>query len=201
MRAHTFLLGSVLGLGLAVVLATAPARADQHKNSIRPVIESHINKWLDQPSVVEAIKRQNAEHASLDVADIDRLDKRWRAQTKLPARPLIDEVLSRPLSRYLQNIKREGRGLYTEIFVMDNRGLNVGQSDVTSDYWQGDEAKWKKTFLVGPKAVYIGDVEEDESTQQFQSQVSLAIVDPATNDVIGAVTVGIDVEILLEATL
>ena len=79
---------------------------------------------------------------------------------------------------------------------MDNKGLNVGQSDVTSDYWQGDEAKWKKTFLVGPNAVFIDKVEEDESTQQFQSQVSLSIVDPATNIVIGAITIGIDVEVL-----
>ena len=81
---------------------------------------------------------------------------------------------------------------------MDNKGLNVGQSDVTSDYWQGDEAKWKKTFLVGPDAVFIDKVEEDESTQQFQSQVSLSIVDPTTKNVIGAVTIGIDVEVLHE---
>jgi hypothetical protein len=82
----------------------------------------------------------------------------------------------------------------TEIFVMDNKGLNVGQSDITSDYWQGDEAKWQKTYSVGASAIHISDVAKDESTQSFQSQLSLPVVDPANNQVIGAVTIGINVE-------
>ena len=84
---------------------------------------------------------------------------------------------------------------------MDNRGLNVGQSEVTSDYWQGDEAKWKKTFLVGPNAMIIDDVELDESTQTFQSQLSMSITDQATGEVIGAITVGVDVEAIVWAAL
>jgi hypothetical protein len=86
--------------------------------------------------------------------------------------------------------------MYTEIFVMDGRGLNVGQSDVTPDYWQGDEAKWQKTYLEGPGAIHIGDIEMDESTQQFQAQVSVSVVDPASGTVIGAVTVGVNVDAL-----
>ena len=65
---------------------------------------------------------------------------------------------------------------------------------MTSDYWQGDEDKWSKTYSVGPDALVIGDVEQDESTQRFQTQVSLSVVDPADGAVIGAVTVGVDVE-------
>ena len=70
---------------------------------------------------------------------------------------------------------------------MDMKGLNVGQSDVTSDYWQGDEAKWQKTYGVGPSAVLIDEVEFDDSSQTYQSQVSIAVV---------AVTVGVNVEML-----
>ena len=76
---------------------------------------------------------------------------------------------------------------------MDGKGLNVGQSDVTSDYWQGDEDKWQKTFLAGAGAVHVSEVEFDESSQTYQSQFSMPIVDPATSTVIGAVTVGVDV--------
>ena len=86
--------------------------------------------------------------------------------------------------------------MITEIFVMDARGLNVAQSDVTSDYWQGDEAKWQDTFSKGPGAVHISEVEEDESTQTFQSQVSMSVTDPADGSVIGAITVGVNVEML-----
>ena len=103
-------------------------------------------------------------------------------------------LLSNALSSYLKTVKAVSQGLYTEIFVMDNKGLNVGQSDVTSDYWQGDEAKWKKTYKVGPQAMHIGKVKTDESTQTLQSQLSLSIADPDSGQVIGAVTVGVNVE-------
>ena len=108
--------------------------------------------------------------------------------------PLIASVLANSLSAYLKDVKADAAGLYTEIFVMDDKGLNVGQSDVTSDYWQGDEAKWKKTFLAGADGLLIDEVEFDESSQTYQSQVSVAIVDPTTGKSIGAVTVGVDVE-------
>lgn len=79
---------------------------------------------------------------------------------------------------------------------MDNKGLNVAQSDITSDFWQGDEAKWQNTFLKGPGAFDIGEVEEDESTQMFQSQISYTVTDPATGNAIGAITVGVNVDAL-----
>ena len=87
-------------------------------------------------------------------------------------------------------------GLYTEIFAMDARGLGDAPSALTADSWQGDEDKWSETYLVGPDAVQIGEIEQDESTQVFQSQVSVAITDPASGAVIGAITVGVDVSML-----
>ena len=109
---------------------------------------------------------------------------------------MIDEVLASEVSKYLAEMKQAAGGMVTEVFVMDNRGLNVAQSDVTSDYWQGDEAKWKKTYSAGPEAVFVDEVEMDESTQTLQTQVSMSIKDPETNAVIGAITVGVNVEAL-----
>jgi hypothetical protein len=181
---------------LAFVLAASSAGADNHESAVRAQL-SNIHAWLDQNLVIEAINEQNSRHAGLSQDDIDRLDKQWRAETKAPDQPLISEVLGRALSKHLQQVKADSQGLYSEIFVMDNRGLNVGQSDPTSDFWQGDEAKWQKTFLAGPDAVFVDEIEHDESSQTFQSQVSLSIVDPQTNTVIGAVTIGLDVERLM----
>ena len=178
------------------VLVASSASADNHEAAVRDHL-AMINAWLGDSVVVQAINAQNDEHASLSQADIDRLDKQWRAETKGSDRPLISEVLAKPLSQYLKKLKAESKGLYSEIFVMDNKGLNVGQSDPTSDYWQGDEGKWQKTFLAGARAVFIDKIKHDESAQTFQSQVSLSITDPQTNIVIGAVTVGLDVEVLL----
>ena len=80
---------------------------------------------------------------------------------------------------------------------MDNRGLNVAQSVETSDYWQGDEAKWQETFGNGSGDIHISEVEFDESTGSYQSQVSMPISDPDTGELIGAITFGINVQSLL----
>ena len=178
---------------VAFALMATTAGANEYEAQLRAQAAA-MNAWLNDAVVIAAIKEQNERHASLSQTEIDRLDKQWRAETKATAQPLISAVLSTSLSAYLKKVKAESQGLYTEIFVMDNKGLNVGQSDMTSDYWQGDEAKWQKTFLAGPPAVLIGKIKQDESTQMFQSQVSKSITDPATNTVIGAVTVGIDVD-------
>lgn len=182
---------------LAAVAAAPVSAQDKHTPKAQAWAEKTLRDWMKDPAVIEAIKAQNAKHAGLAQDKIDALDKQWRAETKAAAKPLINEVMGNPLSAYLKKKEAEGKGLVTEIFVMDNKGLNVGQSDVTSDYWQGDEAKWQKTFSVGPNAVFVDKVEQDESTQKFQTQVSISIVDPASNSVIGAVTVGLDVEMLM----
>ena len=177
-------------------LMASTASANEHGAAVRAQLEA-IYAWLSEDVVIDAIKKQNERHAGLSQGDVDRLDKQWRAETGASDQPFIAAVLATPLSQHLKKVKAESAGLYSEIFVMDNMGLNVGQSDVTSDYWQGDEAKWRKTFLAGPDVVFIDEIEHDESAQTFQSQVSMSITDPATNTVIGAVTVGLDVERLL----
>ena len=84
--------------------------------------------------------------------------------------------------------------MIAEVFIMDAQGLNVAASAVTSDYWQGDEAKFQQTYGVGPDAVHISEVELDESTQTYQAQVSLSLTDPATGALIGAVTFGLNAQ-------
>ncbi len=189
----------------AVVAGSAMAAvawaAGPHEVPIRQFAKNTVEDWITNPLVVAEIKKQNARHASLSQADINALDKKWRAETSRSNRPLIKRVLATKVSRFLKQAKKDQHGIVSEIFVMDNRGLNVGQSDVTSDYWQGDETKWKKTYLVGPGAMIVDEVELDESTQTFQSQLSMAITDPATGKVIGAITVGIDVEAVVWANL
>ncbi len=170
--------------------------AGESDAALRNLVNSTFKAWVSDPLLVNAIRSQNQAHSGLAQSDIDALDKKWRAETGSSVRPMIDELLGRPASKKLLGYKHEGEGLFTEIFVMDNRGLNVAQSDATSDYWQGDEAKWKKTFLAGPDAVFIDGVEFDESTQTYQSQVSMAIADPDNGAVIGAITIGVNVELL-----
>lgn len=188
---YRYVLAGVLSAGLA-----ATAQAGSHEAPMRELADSMVKAWITDPVVIEAIKSQNQKYAGLKQAEIADLDTQWRAETGASTRPLIDSVLSNQLSTFLSDAKNQANGLVTEIFVMDDKGLNVGQSDVTSDFWQGDEAKWQKTYQAGPNAIFIDDVEKDESTQTFQSQLSMSVADPASGQVIGAITVGVNVDAL-----
>ncbi|MFN3826091.1 MAG: PDC sensor domain-containing protein [Micavibrio sp.] len=175
-------------LAVALFLNTPAYAFDEA--AAKELATSKIAAWLNTPTVVDAVKAQNEKHAALDEAGIKALDERWKGGDA----SLVDPVLGNDLSTYLKKVVADGGGLYTEIFVMDNKGLNVGQSDKTSDYWQGDEDKWSKTFSVGADAVHISEVEFDESTQTYQVQLSLPVNDGGAP--VGAVTIGLNAEML-----
>ena len=178
----------------SVLLAPTATLANDFEPQIMDLLNGQVKQWVSDPVIIQAINEQNAAHASLDDAGIDSLDQTWRAEAKAGGGDMITGVLARDLSKFLAEKKSGSNGIFSEIFVMDNKGLNVGQSDVTSDYMQGDEAKWQKTYPVGPDAVFLDEVEFDDSSQTFQSQVSISIADPATGAAIGAITIGINVE-------
>ena len=193
MKAH-----GVSLLAVSVMLMSGPALAEnEFASELREMFAAEISPILSEAVVVDAVTAQNAAHADLSDADITAMDESWREAAEAGGGAVIDDVLGRPLSVYLREVQESSDGLITEIFVMDNRGLNVGQSGVTSDYMQGDEAKWQETFGSGADVVFVDELEFDESTDAFQSQVSGTIVDPTTGDPIGAITVGVNVEGLL----
>ncbi len=117
-------------------LVDGPASAeDEHVAPMKQLASSKVAGWAANPVVVAALNAQNGKHASLTQDQIIKMDKAWRAEVKSSGGDMTKAVLGNELSAYLKKVKAESDGLYTEIFVMDNKGLNVGQSDVTSDYW------------------------------------------------------------------
>ncbi|CDZ60633.1 Putative uncharacterized domain protein [Neorhizobium galegae bv. orientalis] len=185
------LLGSTVS---ALPLGTALAE-EAYVAPVTEYVTGKVKPWLTDAVIISAIKAQNATNAKLSDADILALDKKWRAEVDGSNRATIDSVLNNALSKLLVEKKEKSEGAITEIFIMDAKGLNVGQSDITSDYWQGDEAKFKKSFGAGKNALFVDEVEKDESSQTLQSQASVTISDESGTP-IGAVTIGINVDSL-----
>lgn len=154
-------------------------------------VVSEIKKFVDTEIVRMSILNQNAKYKDMTEASILELDQLWRKETKQEDQPLISATLSNPLSAYLTRVQAHSIGLYSEMFVMDYNGLNVGQSNISSDYWQGDEAKFQKTYPLGPSAVFIDDPEFDDGLGICRVQVNMSVADEA-GQAIGAITVEVN---------
>lgn len=174
---------------LAVGCATTTMQEAPHVKPVRDYAMANIKPWLSDPIVVNAIKAQNLETAKLKDIDINRLDIGWMDRSD---KKLIDAKMNNELARFLNNKKAAANGVIFEIFVFDYRGLNVGQTNLTQDYNQGDEAKYWYSYQAGPDAIFVDKVGKDGGKNV--SQVSLAIKDPATGKALGGVTVGVDVD-------
>ena len=198
MTVHSMLRPGLAALTLAALLSASGAlqAQDEFTAPLTELAKSEIAAFAANPILIAAINAQNAASGAYDQAKIDALDTQWRAEVDASAKPLIDATLGNAASAYLKSVQDESVGKYTEIFAMDAKGLNVAQSTLTSDYWQGDEDKFTASYGAGADAIHVGEIEQDESTQVFQSQVSVPITDPVTGALIGAITVGVDVSML-----
>ncbi len=166
-------------------------------SKIERVTKEKIVALAKDTIVVDAVKEAN-KTATKSLEEIVKLDKRWRATDGVDA--WIGGFLNNPCATYLKKVqyehKKRGRLLYSEIFVMDKQGNIVAESNKTSDYWQGDEAKFTKSFADGKGAIFIDKPSFDESTQTYLVQVSVPVLDPYTGGAIGAITVGVNLEAL-----
>jgi len=181
-----------IALGLAIVLGLPTATfASGHEAKAKAYFEKSIKGWISAPDLVNAVVQQNINHIGLTAQDVAHLDFRWRQEKARGGGDLMDSKLKNHLASFLRGIRAASNGIIVEIFVMDNIGLNVGQTDPTGDYMQGDEAKWKKTYRMGPQGLLIDDVEEEDGKNI--SQLSASIVNEKGREV-GAVTIAINVD-------
>ena len=141
------------------------------------------------PVIISAVKQQNAKKKSLD--EIKAMDARWRADSGLT--DYMKAIMETDCAKILYEIQKS-KPYFAEIFVMDRQGANVAMTDKTSDYWQGDEAKFQKSFAGGKGAVFVDEVEYDDSALAYLVQVSVPVM--AGGVAIGAVTFGIDVDLI-----
>ncbi len=187
--------GLVLATALCV-LAAPDARAEALSPPLQAVVTQYMQPLLDDPAVIAAVRAQNAETAGYDDAKIAGLDALWKSEIGASEIPTISKVWGNAIADTLRAQVEASGGLIHEILLMDSRGLNVAVSHLTSDYWQGDEDKYLDTYPHGTGATHLGAVEFDESSQVYMQQLSMTVSDPQSGEPLGALTVGLDAEML-----
>lgn len=178
-----FLLQSIAALSLLIGFACYSEQAPDLVKKIIPTLET----WGHSPALVAAVKAQNSQNLTL--TQIKERDKKWRSNSTISS--FMNSLMHNDAAKQLLKFEKS-EPYFVELFLMDNQGANVAMTNKTSDYWQGDEAKFTQTYKQGKGAVHVGDVEYDDSTLAYLVQISVPVVDHSK--VIGALTIGINLD-------
>jgi hypothetical protein len=169
-----------MGFLVPALAQMPPDGVEQLKKVDRVMPE--LRRMAADPEVVQRIQAQNARRVPL--VALRQQDAAWLAAPTLT--PFKQQVLDNACSRTLRQHREKLGRVVAEAFVMDDQGALVGATRRTSDYWQGDEAKWRVAFrgeeLREPPFF-------DESSQAYVVQVSVPVRDGTR--VIGAITLGL----------
>ncbi|MEW5726091.1 MAG: PDC sensor domain-containing protein [Thermodesulfobacteriota bacterium] len=178
----------VLSLAVLMVIPFQAALAgEKAPQKVFDLAQATLGPLGTDPVIVKAVAEENAKGKTLD--QVKEMDEKWKATAGVA--DYMQALMDSECGKRLAEIKASAP-YYAEIFVMDNQGANVAMTDKTSDYWQGDEAKFQNSFAGGQGAVFVDEVEFDDSTQVYLVQVSVPVKDG--DQVIGAITFGIDVD-------
>jgi len=180
----------VIAATVEELTATLAEQIDEAQG-VEPNVKTFTKTLLPHctnPVFVAAVGKQNAKGLSLD--QIKQIDKEWvEAEDELP---IHSELIKNACADEIRKIIKKNP-IIREAFVTDNQGANVGQNDLTSDYWQGDEAKWQDAYNDGKGGVHYGKNKFDKSTNTVLQHIGLPIINP-DGEVIGAVCYGVAID-------
>jgi hypothetical protein len=171
---------------LPPLLAALQSRPDPAAN-VRQTAAARVDvakRIAADPQVVGAVVARNRAPDGPDA--IARKDREWRTS---PSYPLRKELTTNACATRLRELVG-GDPVVVEAFVMDDRGGLVCATVETSDYWQGDEAKWQKTYGDG-HGVFVDEPALDVSTGMYAIQLSVLV--SASGQKAGALTLTLKV--------
>lgn len=149
------------------------------------------------PLIVDSIHKQNETFQAEDAGEndeINQIDQDWLAGSPNVG-PLQQQILSTPTSKYLNKIQLVFPE-NVETIVTDRNGLVMAMTNLTTDYYQADEAWWQAAFS---GKVYFDTPVFDESTKTWAILTAIPVFDTREDGtVIGVLRGTLDVTTLLE---
>ncbi|MCG8589222.1 MAG: hypothetical protein MJE66_08020 [Proteobacteria bacterium] len=153
------------------------SRRDFRERFDRKVVA--LQTKLQDEVVIAALHGANERDRQRTRADLLKADERWvRENGGAFAESLVQERCSVSLRHLQQSLPG-----FAEIFVTNNRGVNVCQTNKTSDYYQADEGWWTQTW--DEREAWHGGLEHDASADVIGVALYLPVVDPDTGELLG----------------
>jgi hypothetical protein len=175
-------------------LLAVPGSNDMIVGPITEFADQVLSAWIADPIIMEAVRAHNLVTADLPIDTLIRDDASWVAEVALGTGPMIEKIAASPASGRLITLQAGTSDIVTEVFIMDLRGVNVAESEPTSQYWHIEEDRFDQIANFRDMEIYISDVHLEQDGSVYQAQVSLPIKDPETLDLIGVATFGVNVQ-------
>ena len=168
------------------IFLTTNCIAKEAPQKVVDLAHNALVRYGKDPLIIAVVRGKNAR--SKPLTEIKKLDKIWKNTPGVA--DYMRELMDFECADYLKRIQKS-KSYFAEIFLMNNQGTIVAMTDKTSDYWQGDEVGFQKSFNQGTGAVFVDEVNYDQSTRAELVQVSVPVMDG--DKAIGAITFGIEV--------
>lgn len=172
--------------GFCLALAAAVFAGEKAPQKVVDLANTGLVMLGTDTVIVRAVRAENARGKSL--AQIREQDLQWIAAPGVT--DFMRSLMTSACGRHLRSFQRT-TPYFAEIFVMDSQGAIVAMTNKTTDYWQGDEAKFIRAYNNGAGAIYISEVAFDDSTRTDLVHISVPVVD--NQKVIGVIALGVEV--------
>lgn len=173
------------------------AVSDYERQQIKELLVRKIERWKRLPKLESLLKERNLVTRRFTKQEITERDKKWREAFAKDDFSYSIDMVNQELSAHLREIKKQSQDMITEIIITDARGLNFAISDMTSDYWQGDEEKFTEVFSTPATTMHFGEINYDESSKRFQLHLSVPLYTEEKFEPLGVMVFGVDVEKVL----
>lgn len=120
------------------------------------------------PALLGFVAAKNARGET--AAEIQQRDARWRRGGEAALRR---QLTTGACAARLREMSANDT-FVLEVILMDAQGALVCSSRETSDYWQGDEPKWRKPVAERMEA-FVDEPAFDESTASYAIQLSVPV--------------------------
>ncbi len=159
-----------------------------------------LGKLGNIPQIQQALTESNAAYAATGYPEelIRQVDEQWQSSDPDTPDSIAFNLIHNPSGDVLRSImdldkKSTTKFKIAEIFVTNQYGANIAQSNKTSDYRQDDESWWQKAKQNG---VFLSQGGFDESAGVYSSDIAIKILDEDGNFV-GVLKAVIDLDFLV----
>ena len=135
---------------------------------------AQLKSLLQSPEVVEtltAADHSDARDKGANIANYQALDQKMQNNRYASD---VQELLHNRCARRLKKFQAT-HPMFAEIFITDLVGMNVCQSNMTSDFYQADELWWQKAIRLREGETLYGAMEYDESANVMAVPIYIPI--------------------------